>query len=299
MQYISPHIILRKGMMDGVRYPLLSEHVADFLARTLFFTSDLYMKNKVKRANVAKYLDNELLFITEQLFFQEPYMEAKNNKWTDTEEINNLVQQLRTDTKLKIIVGDFHRQFQNNSQSLLHADLHSGSIMVTQDSTIVIDPEFAFFGPMGFDIGSYFANIFMSYFGQDGLAPDKSRDGYKEWILEHIQATWDLFRTKFEKLWDQYHEGDLYLYFKNDEYNIRATIHEDYLKRVLSDTIGYTGIEIIRRNVGFAHVADLEDIKDITLKSQCQAKAIRFAIYAIKHHSTATIYDLIKKVPEF
>ena len=43
MRYIEPpHIILRKGLIVGVEYPLLADHVSDYMAKTLFFTSLLY-----------------------------------------------------------------------------------------------------------------------------------------------------------------------------------------------------------------------------------------------------------------
>ena len=54
------------------------------------------------------------------------------------------------------------------SQSLLHGDLHTGSIMVSKNETKIIDPEFAFYGPMGFDIGALIANLLMNYFSQNG-----------------------------------------------------------------------------------------------------------------------------------
>jgi 5-methylthioribose kinase len=40
MRYIEPpHIILRKGLIAAVEYPLLADHVSDYTAKTLFFTS--------------------------------------------------------------------------------------------------------------------------------------------------------------------------------------------------------------------------------------------------------------------
>ena len=42
--------------------------------------------------------------------------------------------------------------------------------MVTPDSTQVIDPEFGFYGPMGFDIGAFLGNLILAYFAQDGHA---------------------------------------------------------------------------------------------------------------------------------
>lgn len=43
MRYLKPpHIILRKGLILGIEYPLLAEHMSEYMARTLFFTSLLY-----------------------------------------------------------------------------------------------------------------------------------------------------------------------------------------------------------------------------------------------------------------
>lgn len=44
MQYIEPpHIILRKGFVAGIEYPFLAEHMSDYMAKTLFYTSLLYL----------------------------------------------------------------------------------------------------------------------------------------------------------------------------------------------------------------------------------------------------------------
>lgn len=43
MKYLEPpHIILRKGLIAGIEYPLLAQHMSEFMATTLFFTSLLY-----------------------------------------------------------------------------------------------------------------------------------------------------------------------------------------------------------------------------------------------------------------
>lgn len=51
MRYIEPpHIILRKGLIAGIEYPLLAEHLADYMAKTLYFTSLLYCSTLEHRA---------------------------------------------------------------------------------------------------------------------------------------------------------------------------------------------------------------------------------------------------------
>ena len=47
--------------------------------------------------------------------------------------------------------------------------------MVTRESTQVIDQEFAFYGPMGFDIGAFIGNLILAFYAQDGHA-DQGND---------------------------------------------------------------------------------------------------------------------------
>ena len=41
MELIEPHIIMRKGLVAGTLYPRFVGDIATFMARTLFFSSDL------------------------------------------------------------------------------------------------------------------------------------------------------------------------------------------------------------------------------------------------------------------
>ena len=47
----------------------------------------------------------------------------------------------------------------SRAETLCHGDLHTGSVMCMETQTKIIDPEFGFYGPMGFDIGMLIANF--------------------------------------------------------------------------------------------------------------------------------------------
>lgn len=53
MEDLSDHVIMRKGLIDGGTYPLFAQHIGEFMARTLFFTSDLGMNQQLKKRNRA------------------------------------------------------------------------------------------------------------------------------------------------------------------------------------------------------------------------------------------------------
>ncbi|KAK8952672.1 Methylthioribose kinase [Platanthera guangdongensis] len=65
---------------------------------------------------------------------------------------------------MKLEVAGLKSMFRERSQALIHGDLHTGSIMVTTESTQVIDPEFAFYVPMGFYIGEFVGNLILAFF---------------------------------------------------------------------------------------------------------------------------------------
>ena len=74
MEYLSPHVILRKGFIRGIIYPQLADDLAEFAAQTLFKTSDLYLPAATKKARMQIFCANtELCKITEDLVFTDPY----------------------------------------------------------------------------------------------------------------------------------------------------------------------------------------------------------------------------------
>ncbi len=173
MEYLSPHIILRKALIEGRQLPKIANDLGLFMARTLFRGSDLSMKARDRKEDLALFADNaELCDITENLVFTDPYFEAAMNRHT-TPQLDNLVAELRADRDLKVEAQRLKHLFAANAETLLHGDLHTGSVMVTDDDTRVIDPEFAVYGPIAFDVGMLLANFWMSFFSQRGHEEDR------------------------------------------------------------------------------------------------------------------------------
>lgn len=146
---------------------------------------------------VAEFCANvEMCRLTEQVVFSDPYKVSEYNHW-NSPHLDHDAEAVRNDDSLKVEIADLKsklvKSFVNNlcvfsffycqaktkfpvfrfcerSQALIHGDLHTGSVMVTHESTQVIDPEFGFYGPMGFDIGAFLGNLILAYFAQDGHA---------------------------------------------------------------------------------------------------------------------------------
>jgi 5-methylthioribose kinase len=279
MDLLEPHIVLRRGMVAGKVYPGLAEKLASFAARTLFFTSALALRAEAMKALIGAFAGNTAMCrITEDLFFTEPYMAASNNRWT-APHLDRHAVALREDDELKIAVSRLKLKFMGEAQALLHGDLHTGSVMVTETDVRVIDAEFAFVGPMGFDLGSLIANFLLSYLSQDGheLVPGE-RDAYRAWILETAETFWLNFRETFLALWRASSSGDGYPVALFEAPASRRRLEaerEAWMNRLYADMLGFAGTEMIRRTVGLAHNIDFEWIADPAQRARCEARALR------------------------
>jgi len=295
MELLQPHIIMRQGMIAATRYPAFAEHITTFMAQTLFGTSDLALPAAEKKMQVAAFCGNHALCkITEDLIFTEPYMIAENNRWTSPQ-LDNVARAIREDGPLKVAVSELKVTFMSDAQALLHGDLHTGSLMVTETETKVIDPEFAFHGPMGFDVGAVIGNLLLNYFSQDGHATrDDPREDYKAWVLAQTEACWNDFARKFLALWDGARDGDAYpaALFVNDTDAYRLA-RERYMRALLADTIGFAAAKMIRRILGLAHNIDLEWIEDADRRAACERRALYLARHMmVERHAIATIGDI-------
>lgn len=276
MEDLSHLTISRTGLMNGEDYPLLSEHIGQFLAKTLFYTSDFGLNQQKKKLLQQQFANPELCKITEDLVFTDPFYDSETNNFE--RELLPFISEIWNDSSLKLEVAKLKYSFLTKGEALLHGDLHTGSIFASNDETKVIDPEFAFFGPIGFDVGQFFANLIVN-----AISREQKKQGV---IFDHIQKTWDVFTTEFSKQWA----------LDSVEYFTKTEGYLSYVfQSILEDTIGYAGCELIRRTIGLAHVADLDNIPSIDKRLEAKTKALQLGKYFILNRANIhSVEDFIQ-----
>lgn len=278
MEDLSDHVIMRRGLIEGRTYPRFAEHIGRFIATTLFFTSDLGMNQQRKKELAASFTNPDLCKITEDLIFSDPYRDAENNDISA--DIQAEAEKLWADEQLHLEVALLREKFLTHGEALIHGDLHTGSIFVTETSTKVIDPEFAYYGPIGFDLGAVIANLLLNFAAQPGWNNDRAaQDKHRAWLLETIRDVWAHFEQHFERLWEEHGEDPI---FRLPAYR------EHYLRKVLQDAIGFAGCKVIRRIVGLSHVADIDTIANDALRHQAKVTALTIGKALIKNGRQAT-----------
>ncbi|MBQ7896137.1 MAG: S-methyl-5-thioribose kinase [Oscillospiraceae bacterium] len=271
MEDISDYKNLRKELAAGKIFPQLAQQLSDFIAAVLLPSTDLIMDRAEKKKNSAFFTNTELCDITEDLVLTEPYYNYKNRNIIFPGNEDFVRTHLYEDEELHFYVAKLRNKFMNNTQALIHGDLHTGSIFANKYGIKVIDPEFAFYGPMGYDIGNVIGNLFFAYINKLYTEPDNT--AFLDYISKAISDYYDL---TFSKLSEKYDELVSFPLYKN------SLFKEEYLREVMADSLGYAGTEMIRRTVGDSKVFEVSSILDPDIRINIERRLITLGIELIK-----------------
>ncbi len=195
MRNLSEHIIMRKGILECVKYPKFADEITDFIAKTAFATSVFGMDSKDRTKLTEEFAQNtELRKLTEDFVFTFPYMENETNRHNPL--IETAAKAIKSDEEFKAKAMELKYIFMTKAEALLHGDLHTGSVMLNEQESFVIDSEFAFVGPIGFDLGAVVGNLLMASIAMDA----RGKSEYAVWLESTAFEVMDKFAAKFETL---------------------------------------------------------------------------------------------------
>jgi 5-methylthioribose kinase len=241
--------IWRGKLNDAYIHTRVAGMLGEYVANMAFHTSVFALDQMEAKERTAEAINPELCRITEGLVFTEPYIEHDNNSFAS--ELAPVVAALRSDDELRGEVGMLKYAFMTKAEALIHGDLHTGSVMVAltdegEGDARIIDPEFAFYGPVGFDLGAVFGN----YLAARARAVVLNRPAeFTEWLGGLAQETWDAFEAEMRRLWAT-----------RPDVTWTDSFLEAWLAQVLEDAIGFAGCKATRRVIGLAKVSDIETL---------------------------------------
>ncbi len=233
-------------------YPRAGADVGRFCAQMIMRTSNVLCQPDEWKSLLARSVNPELCAITEDLVFTAPYVDAPSN---DIEE--HLMEEaaaLRSDAELVEAAAALRYQFRTRAEALIHGDLHTGSVMVSPAGTRVIDPEFAFMGPMAFDTGAVLGNLAIAFVAHRAQGHHR----FAASVSGDARALWDTLVDTIAGLWP---EGEPW--------------RDRFVANLLTDSAHYAGAKMIRRIVGLAHVSDITGIADPGVRRRAQVDVLR------------------------
>ena len=291
MEDLSDHVIMRTALLQYKKFPRFVDHITTFMVNTLLSTSDVVMEHKEKKELVKRFTNPELCEITEDLVYTEPFFDCpRNDVFEGTKEF--VEEAIWNDEALKLETAKLKFEFMTNAQSLLHGDLHTGSVFIKEDSTKVIDPEFAFYGPMGYDVGNVIANLTFAYVHAKATMQDEvQKQDFLTYLETTIKDTINMFKEKFLVAWEEKATEPVAKYNGFKEY---------YLDSVIRDTAAVAGLELCRRTIGIAHVKDITSIqneeKRVAAEKTCLSAGKTFIL---NRQSIKTGEDFVSVIKKF
>lgn len=274
MEDLGDYEIFRKALLKREINSVFSDQIATFLANVLLKTSCIGMEPMQKREMEKRYANPELCKISEDLVFTDPFTDAGGTNRVFEPNRDYVEREVYGDTELRLEAAKLKSRYLNQSEALIHGDLHTGSIFVRPDSIKVIDPEFAFYGPAGYDVGNVIGNLAFAYINAAVTMDDGvEKKTFLTWLNQTIGEVIDLFCEKFLQ---GFAKEATDVMMRTDGFA------EWYLAGVLSDTAGIAGLEMLRRTVGEAGVEEIRGIDDVQLRCSAERYAIQIGKRLVK-----------------
>ncbi len=272
MQDVGDHDNMRYALMAHKTFSTFAQDISSFMAKTLINTSDNVISPERKKELVKEYTNPDLCNVTETLVYTFPFFEDGYGNSVIPENRDFIERELFSDNSIKLEAAKLKEEFKSNAQALIHGDLHSGSIFVKEGSTMVLDPEFAFYGPAGYDVGNVIAHLIFAWVnGKYTIEDETERSAFQRWCETAMTETVDLFK---QKAIAELKANATDRMAKTDGFA------EWYVDGILKNTAGTVGLELIRRIVGVAKVKDITCIEN----REKRTAAERICVLAAKEY---------------
>jgi 5-methylthioribose kinase len=264
MKDYSEYGILRDRLLQCEIIPDFTDNITSYLVRSIMPTLNID-ENKEVEGSDLKRMQNPLCETTKTYVFSEPLIRTGNSNDIFKLSQKFIESEVYQDDELIKQVNDLKEQFTNKRQALLHGDLHTGSIFVHKSSIIVFDYEFAFYGPIGFDIGNLLANLVFSWLHAKAIG---QKQEFMYWMEATIQMMIDGLKKGFVSEFELRYNTDAHY---TSEY-ITA-----YVEDIIHDVAAFAGVELLRRVIGIAHVNDIISISNPEKRAEAEQIAIKLA----------------------
>lgn len=257
---------LRHEYMNGNFYKDSTKKLGEFCVKSLLPTTIFYMDLNKRRKLQSMICNEEMCNITEDLVLTEPFIDYKKRN-VITEGLEKYVEEnIYNDRNLRLRAAVLKEKFVNDKQALIHGDLHTGSIFVKEGSVKIIDPEFATFAPVGYDLGNVLANLFFALiYNELVLKSVEGANKIKKQIEIFIKSLYGSFSEYFKK------KNVIDPSFNNKNF-INKTI-----QGYMTDMYSFCGTELLRRTIGDSKVLELTSIDDLETRQRGDKLLINFA----------------------
>jgi 5-methylthioribose kinase len=238
------HLVWREALNRGHVHSTAATQLGRFVAQVAVHTGQGGARGHPQTDAPVAGTNAEMAKLMEQVIFEFPYTDHPHNSYPP--QVADLVESLRQDNRYRVAVTQLQCQWTETREALIHGDLHTGSVMVAENSTHVIDSEFSMYGPVAWDLGELVGNLLIA------TVRGRLMRSHEQSDLDRLAAdVWAAFQAELSSLWDA-HRAEQYV----------GRPLKDWIRAVGSATVGFAGLEMVRRIIGSGKADDVTGLPE-------------------------------------
>lgn len=266
MEDVSYLKILRFQLCKNIPIYSVAYNCAKFLAKCNFYTSEVYLDTLIFRKISTAFSNSQMRTIMEQAgFISNRIIDEKANV---SIKLLSFSKSIINDDKIILEAYKLKDIFMKKSECLVHGDLHTSNIFISEEKLKVIDMEYTFMGPYSYDMGYLIANFISQYASIDYRENinEELRKSFKLYILASIEAIYTYYVKFYNEYWDQDAKEEYKKFKLLRDYN-----HEVLLKEMC----GFAACANMSRILGFVEFPDFDVIESKTLRDKAKIKSLK------------------------
>ncbi len=250
--------IARFQLNKSIIFPKMAQQLAEYLAKMHFYTSDYYLDTETFRKLQIRFNNHKMRQVFDNMAFANRDCGQQEGLGFELDaKFGPLIRDLVLDPQVVLERFKLRELYMEKAEVLLHADFHTSNFFVDQQQLKVIDMEYAFFGPAGYDLG-YLMSHLVSQFVCSAFRhfdSEKERFAFASYLAATMKHLFEEYCRIFFECWEQ----DAKSFYK-----AVPGIQEYIEKHVLQDTIGFCANANFFRCAGEAMYPEYDHLEDET-----------------------------------
>ena len=290
MEDVSHLKISRFQLNQSVQFPKFGKQAAEYLAKTLFYTSEYYLGTRTFRDLTAHFMNHEMRSIFDTLAFMFQTSDDVPLGEVLDPEIASYIEDIVSDPKIICERYKLRECYMKRGETFIHGDFHTSNIFAGPDDMKVIDMEYTFCGPMAYDIGYLICNFISQYVcaGFRSFDSAAEQESFQQYCLDTAVEIVEEFFRQFFNCWNQ----DAKPIYKGVP-GLKQSLKEEWLK----DVIGFCANSNLGRCAGGIGYPEYDAIDDSAKRIHAKCLSLIIDKHLLLHRGEySSIRECIRDV---
>ncbi len=256
--------VLRMELIKGKTFPKFAKQIGEFIAKTNFYTSEIYMDPVQHRRLQEHFMNSKMRQVFEVLLFldtQYTHRDVKNSPVYSPER-EAMGEAVWNDKAVQTELLKMRHLHMKKSECLVHGDLHTSNVLIDDENMKIIDQEYTYMGLASCDTGYLVGSILYEYirWGYVDDFDEEKREELSRYAFDTIHDLIETYIEVYKECWEK-DAKDMY----RDYEGYRESLMRDFIQEVT----GSAGAQILSRIGTLGQLPDVDTIEDDQMRFDC------------------------------